>query len=117
MKHIFLLIFCTVLVTSCYRAPEIVDFNKDDWEMALDNCNSYRIESTEKQLLLQEENILGASQNEIKALLGNPTRHQLFNRNQKFFYYQLNCEKDLELSIRFDALGRVKEIQMIKVQK
>ena len=46
-------------------------------------------------------------------LLGKPDLQQLAKRNQKFFYYQLNCQNSQELSIRFNAVGHAKEMMLI----
>jgi hypothetical protein len=65
-------------------------------------------------LLINQKNIiLGSNQNEIIALLGSPTKQHLDKRNRKFFFYQLNCENTIELSIRFNAIGAAKEIMII----
>ena len=55
----------------------------------------------------------GSNQNEIISLLGSPTRQRLDKRNRKFFFYQLNCENTIELSIRFNAIGAAKEIMIV----
>ncbi len=100
---------------SCYQAPVINDFDPTQWKSSLVNCNDYRINASE-EIIEQKEKLLSKNQNEIVALLGNPEKHELFDRNQKFFFYQLDCEKTKELSLRFDALGRVREVQVIKLQ-
>ncbi|MFT6135241.1 MAG: hypothetical protein ACJAZM_001735 [Cyclobacteriaceae bacterium] len=91
--------------------PNIEGFDSDEWEQSLSSCDSYRMEQAEN-LIKQKEALLTSNQNEITALLGNPSLHKLFNRNQKFFFYQLDCENTRRLAIRFDALGRVKEVQI-----
>ncbi len=95
-------------------APEIEGFDSDSWEKSLEECDNYRKENAFRLTSQNGDPLLTKNQNEIKSLLGNPSRHRLFNRNQKFFYYNLDCNNDQVLSIRFDALGRVKEVMVEK---
>ena len=99
----------------CYQTPKIEGFDSEKWMRSLDVCDDYRSEST-KLLIKMKSELLSKNQNEIRAFLGNASRHQLFDRNQKFFFYQLDCKNNKELSVRFDALGRVKEMQIIFIQ-
>ena len=116
MKYLNLLLL-VLLFTSCYQPPKIDGFDTDQWSAALTECTDYRIVTIEHLVKEQEEKILSLNQNEVSNLFGNPSQHQLYNRNQKFFYYQLDCENTKRLALRFDALGRVKEIQVEKVNK
>ena len=107
--------FFLVLIglTGCYRAPEIPGFDSDQWKASLETCDGYRYNSS--QLLLDNFDLIkGATQNEIQLLLGPETQHSLYLRNQKFFFYDLNCPdtsgKKEHLRIRFDALGHVREV-------
>jgi outer membrane protein assembly factor BamE (lipoprotein component of BamABCDE complex) len=56
---------------------------------------------------------------QIIALLGRPDQNELYSRNQKFYYYSLEpgkvCGMNSEskrLSVRFNATGRAKEIEL-----
>lgn len=111
-----LLILGLWVLTGCYSAPDIDGFDIEKWESAIENCTDYRMDKAGEFLDQHSDKIVGLNQNEIKELLGNPSRHQLFNRNQKFFFYSLNCDVTHELRIRYDALGRVKELQVIEAQ-
>ena len=102
---------------SCYQAPQIDGFDKQTWKQEI-SCNQDRL--AEANILIKNDSLLlSANQNEIQELLGNPDEHELYSRNQKFFYYNLKPTCDSvpgqRLSIRFDALGRVNEVQIIKV--
>ena len=103
------------MLGACYSPPAIEGFSSDKWENALTECDGYRISGADS-ILKNKEQLLLKNQNEIRELLGAPARHQLFSRNQKFFFYELDCKKTTELSIRFDALGRVKELQVLRTQ-
>ncbi len=106
-----------ILLTSCYSIPDLVDFDKDSWNE--NSCEAPRY--LQQELIInQKEKLLTEGQAEIKTLFGQPDEHELYNRNQKFFYYDLrksDCdttEKLKRLSIRFDALDRVKEVLIIE---
>ena len=101
------------LLARCNDVPIIDGFQKDMWANDLKECRNYLESKGAKLLIDQKNNILGISQNELMQLLGKPDRQQLAKRNQKFFYYQLNCQNSQELSIRFNAVGHAKEMMLI----
>ena len=68
-------------------------------------------------LLLHQDEILGNNQNEMINLLGKPLKNELYNRNQKFLYYALDCDDQKQLMIVFDALGRTNELRIIQVME
>jgi len=113
----FTLLIPLAFCLSCYTTPQVEGFDRQAWESAV-SCDDDRL-SEGRVLLAHEEQLLSSNQNEIQALLGSPSEHELYSRNQKFFYYDLRPVCDTlpgqRLSIRFDALGRVNEIQIIKV--
>ncbi len=109
----FFFLIILLFMTSCYRAPEVPGFDTDQWKASLETCDGYRMANT--QLLIDNFDLIkGATQNEIQLLLGQETQHSLYLRNQKFFFYDLNCPnapgKQEHLRIRFDALGHVREV-------
>ena len=117
MRSFFSFLSIILLLTGCYSAPDIKGFDSEKWANDPQTCEGYRLKSA-REILENEnstENLLGSNQNEVKALFGDPEKHQLFNRNQKFFFYELDCSNEKQLSIRFDALGRVKELQIIEI--
>jgi len=65
-----------------------------------------------------EPALLSATQPDIEALLGVAPKHELHGRNEKFFFYPLkkDCPDSSEnqsLFLRFDALGRTKEVLIV----
>jgi hypothetical protein len=105
---------CLIIVLcSCYPAPKVTGFDQDQWDDDLVECRNYRVMQGAPLLINQKDIVLGSNQNEIIALLGSPTKQRLDKRNRKFFFYQLNCENTIELSIRFNAIGAAKEIMII----
>ena len=106
---VFALLTCLI---GCYSAPEIEGFDSDQWKAALQDCDSGRTEQVDL-LMDQVDKLKGKGQNSIQQLLGKPTRHELYKRNQKFFYYDLSCDGAAnaeQIRIRFDALGNLREI-------
>lgn len=111
------LIVFSALLYSCYSTPTIEGFDPEEWNQEI-NCESNRLGSA-RLLLTHEEELLALNQNEITALLGKPDEHELYDRNQKFFYFNLTEKCDSlpiqRLSFRFDALGRVNEINIYQM--
>lgn len=109
-----------LIISSCYSIPEIEGFDQKAWSTVITDCEQSK-EPLATILLANEDKLIGEGQAEIKALLGKPAANELYVRNQKFLYYNLtagdtctNVDKALRLSIRFDALDRVKEIRIIE---
>lgn len=107
------LTYLIIVLCSCYPAPKVTGFDPDQWDEDLIECRDYRTMQAAPLLINQKDIVLGSNQNEIIALLGSPTKQRLDKRNRKFFFYQLNCENTIELSIRFNAIGAAKEIMII----
>lgn len=106
-----------VFLSGCYSIPNIDGFDRAAWNA--NDCQNPRI-NQQSVIMEQQEKLLAEGQAEIKTLFGQPDEHELYNRNQKFFYYDLapdSCESLYQmkrLSIRFDALDRVKEVLVIE---
>lgn len=112
----FMALATLMALSACYSIPTIKGFNKSEWSAKLSSCSENRLDQA--QVLLDNQKLLlGEGQAEIKSLLGQPTEHELYNRNQKFFYYNLTlpeCVPAYRLSVRFDALDRVKEVLIVE---
>lgn len=119
MKNHFLLLGVLLLVFGCYSIPELPNFDVSRWSEELNNCQSTKLDLGQV-IIANQDRLFGEGQAEIKALLGQPDENELYLRNQKFFYYDLTLPTDScdgifqRLSIRFDALDRVKEIMIIE---
>lgn len=116
MKQVLILSFSILVLSGCYSIPEIDGFDADMWKSGEINCEDHRIKQAEV-LVSQSEKLLSEGEAEIKGLLGKPSEHELYNRNQKFFYYNLtdqDCPSAKRLSIKFDALDRAKEVRIIE---
>ncbi|SNS76876.1 hypothetical protein SAMN05421640_1161 [Ekhidna lutea] len=119
MKKVTIIIFLVLTMSSCYKTISIDGFDKEKWVNNLTACSSYRNDIS--TLLLDNEGvILKSTQNEVESLLGKASEHELYERNQKFFHYRLSppdsCgqEETLKyLSIRFNAMGRANQVQVM----
>jgi hypothetical protein len=111
-----LLLLALFSITSCYKAPQLDGFDQEKWRESLQECDPYRATTGVNLIMENKDLILTKSQNEITQLLGNPDRQLLQKRNRKFFYYALDCDKQKELNIRFNALGLAREIMVMDVE-
>ncbi len=114
----FFLLILTVLMCSCYPKISIEGFDNEAWQKPIETCDDNK-ESLAQLLIMQQDKILGKGQAEIKELLGQPSEHELYRRNQKFFFYILtpadtckNVMIQTKLSIKFDAIDRAKELMI-----
>ncbi|MEQ8239844.1 MAG: hypothetical protein RIA69_11565 [Cyclobacteriaceae bacterium] len=113
-------IIVLISLTSCYTTADIPGFDQEAWLTEITTCNDDKVKQAEL-IVANEILLLSSGQAIIKKLLGQPAENELYNRNQKFFHYNLtagdtcsNVEKQLRLSIRFDALDRAKEIIILE---
>lgn len=112
------LIFSLVMISIACSSPQEIDgFASDQWINDPMGCKSER-NNLIKNLMDHKAEISGLGQEEIIAVLGKPDKHELYSRNKKSFTYYLSmgpgCPNALEnppkLVVRFDGLGRSKEI-------
>lgn len=97
---------------------ELHDFDKEVWNRDKNGCGGERKPLVEA-IINQQEKLLGAEQKQITDLLGKPDMHQLYQRSQYFLVYSVDpgsscadysSTHTANLSIRFNALGRVAEV-------
>ncbi|MEP5611199.1 MAG: hypothetical protein ABJP45_03060 [Cyclobacteriaceae bacterium] len=115
-----LLLLVLVVLSSCYKKLELDGFNKADWKSFRTTCTAYRLEKAD--LLIENRSLLlESTQNEVESLLGTPEEHELYKRNEKFFHYRLTprdtCNNAMDaikfLSVRFNAVGRASDVQVM----
>ena len=104
------------ILCSCYAVPKIEGFDQDKWKSAK-VCSDYKIEAAEL-LVANELTLQGEIQKEIEEMLGKTQKHELGKRSEQFFFYPITVDcgdsiPNTSLSLRFDALGRVKEVQLV----
>lgn len=109
------IILLLLLLGACESRDAIGGVDLKKWRNA-NKCSDYLMEGAEL-MLKNDSEIIGLTQRKIKRLLGSPPKHELSKRGEKFFHYPLsnNCEgvPDQSLQIRFDALARVKELNIV----
>ncbi|MFT6857338.1 MAG: hypothetical protein ACJA0X_003327 [Cyclobacteriaceae bacterium] len=120
MTKYYILLLTTLVLSSCYVTTDIPQFDQEKWLKGIQNCDDSLV-SLAEIIVANDTLLLTSGQAIIKQLLGQPAENELYNRNQKFFHYNLtgddscaNVEKQLRLSIRFDALDRAKEFIILE---
>ncbi len=117
MRRLFALL-SFLLLFSCGKAlPELDNFDTESWKADRNACLNKRL-IMKDVLLDQKDKLLALKETQIVSLLGRPDNNELYERNQKFYYYYLTpaptCGTTtittVQLEIRFNALGYSKEI-------
>ena len=122
MKRILkLFVWATLIVflNGCRGKTEIEGFDSKAWKADFGSCNNTRkamLDDFEKA----KPQLYDLSEREVKAILGRPDGEELFERNQRYFYYYIepgtHCQVKGKLSeanriqIRFSPLSKVNEI-------
>lgn len=117
--HSYFLFFSLFLFSCGNTLPEIKDVDLKRWKDDRNGCNGHRTFMVEA-FRTQKNKLLGLSEMEIVSLLGKPDENELYERNQKFYHYffdpSASCAQPStaprELSIRFNATGRAKEVMV-----
>ncbi|UII25561.1 hypothetical protein LVD15_19955 [Fulvivirga maritima] len=114
--------FILILLVACTsKQVDIPGFDEKEWQQDDNGCQQVRVDMVDA-LEEHRELLKGLTQDEIVILLGKPDRNELYKRNQKFFFYEIidpeHCaitnEQHIYLSIRFNATGLAKEVQIYK---
>ncbi len=117
-KLVFILL--VILGGSCGKAlPHFEGMDLNTWRQDKDGCSGVRL-TMEQELRLQADKLLALSERQVVDVLGKPDQNELYKRNQKFYYYQIEpgtvCDSTRlstkRLAIRFNAMGLAKEVSM-----
>ena len=117
-------IIITFISSGCLpKTPEFEAVDMVQWRSDHKACDGARM-LTKDAFTRQKDKVLGLSESQIVACLGNPDIQELSKRNQKFYYYYLEphgeCAtadssiRPLRMAIRFNAMGLAKEVRMEK---
>lgn len=110
--------FLFVIILGCGKTiPSLENFDTDQWKSDPLACLNKRSEMV-SSLIEQKSKLLALDEIEIVEVLGKPDQHELYKRNQKFYYYYIepagSCDtskaSSQQLVIRFNAVGLAKEI-------
>jgi len=116
VAHLFL--FMLLLTSGCESGSiQLQDTDLNTWKSDRQGCKNQR-KALVSSILTQKDKILAGSEAMIIEALGKPDRVELYKRNQKLYHYRLSPSEsctssdssDQELLIRFNAMGRAKEI-------
>ena len=116
-----LLALALLLIISCSTEPILQGFDNQKWQADEGGCDKQRIILAD-EIINRKAELEGLNQNEITAIFGKPNRHELYSRNKKAFVYFVDGGPDClqqkenpgKLVIRFDGIGRAKEILLYK---
>ncbi|MBX2898774.1 MAG: outer membrane protein assembly factor BamE [Cyclobacteriaceae bacterium] len=116
-------LWLSVVLLSCGKPlPDLAPINLDQWKADKNGCRRVR-EQNVSFLIDQLDKLKGLSEKDIIELLGRPDRNELYKRNQKFYYYDVDpgkaCDGSLvenqQLVLRFNAMGLAKEVTIEKL--
>ncbi len=117
MKKFFLPLSLLLLIACGKPLPTIENFDVENWKKDRNGCGGKRKEMIQS-ITDQKDKLLSLKEMQIVNLLGRPDGNELYERNQKFYYYHLtpssSCPTpdsvDLQMEIRFTAMGIVNEV-------
>ncbi len=112
-----LLIVC--LLSGCgHPLPRLDGIDVERWRNDAHGCAGVR-KVTIDTINHQKQKLQGLNEMELVELLGRPDQTELFDRNQKFYFYDLEGNSTCgtpagrRLSVRFNAVGLAKEVTII----
>lgn len=106
-----------ILMLGCTGEPK-VGFDADKWRLDQNGCHMDRYHIY-LDIVDHRKEILGLDNRQIIKVLGKPERNELYQRNQKFFIYNISPSETclteykgehLYLIVRFNAVGLSQEI-------
>jgi hypothetical protein len=112
------LLFSLVLLAfACGKPlPDLAPIDLSQWKEDKGGCKSIRATFL-SELISQRDELKGLSEKDIIELLGRPDRNELYKRNQKFYYYDVEpgkaCDSlaaNQQLILRFNAMSMAKEV-------
>ncbi|AMM52154.1 hypothetical protein TH61_14510 [Rufibacter sp. DG15C] len=112
----------TAALTACSSSAKEFNFDDKSWKNDLNGCKGDRVKLT-PQVETFRMKLLTRKEYVIRGLFGKPDAEELLERSQKIYIYYIspgpkcaNGNKDGQnqkaLSVRFDALGKVREIML-----
>jgi hypothetical protein len=117
MKRFFVL-FSLLLLMACGKSlPALENFDSEHWKNDRNGCEGKRKEMIQS-IRDQKDKLLSLKETQIVNLLGRPDGNELYERNQKFYFYHLTASPtcassdsvSLQLELRFTAMGIVNEV-------
>lgn len=116
-------LFLTIGILSCNTSNDLPNFDESSWQKDHNGCQEIRLDMLD-DLEQVKDDLKGLNTDKVVQILGKPDKNELYERNQKFFIYEIRnapaCPDHQEdrshmyLSIRFNATGLAKEIMVYK---
>lgn len=119
----FVWIGLSLLLITCGKPlPDLNPIDLVQWKDDKGGCNQRRLAFIEA-LKNQKDELKGFSEKDIIKVLGRPDHNELYKRNQKFYYYDIDPGKSCndqvagqQLVIRFTAMGYSKEVSIDSIE-
>jgi len=118
MKNLAWVALSLLFITCGKPLPDLTPIDLTQWKDDKGGCKQQRVNFIE-ELNNQKDELKGLSEKDIIQLLGRPDHNELYKRNQKFYYYDIDpgksCNDQLtgqQLIIRFTAMGYAKEVSI-----
>lgn len=118
MKNLAWVALSLLFITCGKPLPDLTPIDLVQWKDDKGGCKQQRVNFI-KELNNQKDKLKGLSEKDIIQLLGRPDHNELYKRNQKFYYYDIDpgksCNDQLtgqQLIIRFTAMGYAKEVSI-----
>lgn len=118
MKNLAWVALSFLFITCGKPMPDLAPIDLAQWKDDKGGCKQQRITFIE-ELKNQKDELKGLSEKDIIHLLGRPDHNELYKRNQKFYYYDIDPGKSCndqvtgqQLIIRFTAMGYAKEVSI-----
>lgn len=118
MRRIYLLLSVLLVTIGCSKPlPILENIDSKIWKDDRAACAGKRIQMLDA-ISNEKNKLLSLREMQIVELLGRPDGNELYERNQKFYYYNISpskaCEKSdslgIRLQIRFSAMGVAQEV-------
>ena len=137
MSNSTVFILSLLFIFSCSQDPVLEGFDSQRWQADAEGCDGKRLAQVD-EIDNRKAELVGLGQKELIEVFGKPDRHELYSRNKKAFIYFLGggpgCSEPAgiiapdslavttdsltmpqkKLVIRFNGIGRVKEIIVYK---
>ena len=122
--HLINSLIVLLIFIGCNSTPvQLNDFDAKTWKSDPHGCNQKRGKWV-PAILEQKAKVLALSEAAVIDLLGKPDQIELYKRNQKLYHYRISpgapCSLkdsvDTELQVRFNAMGRAKEIYVNTIE-
>jgi hypothetical protein len=122
MKNLVWIGLSLLIITCGKPLPDLSPIDLTVWKGDKGGCQQKRIIFLE-ELKTQKDELKGLSEKDIIQILGRPDHNELYKRNQKFYYYDIDpgkaCDKQIagrQLVIRFTAMGYAKEVSIESIE-